>query len=95
VSTVAHVCRKKLKVRLNISVTFLYCLINLARGGGRERARRMGACPGTQPAIFTRVLALDERSGEGEGDTCTPTPSPQAAITIETSIPRAPAELST
>ncbi len=53
----------------------------------------MGACPGTQPAIFTRVLALDERSGEGEGDTGRPTPSPQAAITIETSITRAPAEL--
>jgi hypothetical protein len=49
----------------------------------------MEARPGTQPAIFTRVLALDEQSGEGEGDTNTPTPSPQAAITIETSITRA------
>jgi hypothetical protein len=51
-------------------------------GGARARAAD-GACPRTQPAIFTHVLAVDERSDEGEGDTGTPTPSPQAATTIE------------
>jgi hypothetical protein len=51
-------------------------------GGARARAAD-GACPRTQPAIFTRVLAVDERFDEGEGDTGTPTPSPQAAITID------------
>jgi hypothetical protein len=69
---------------------YFYLFVMIWRRGGRGRARQMGACPGTQPAIFTRVLAHDERSGEGEGDTSTPTPSPQAAITIETSIKRVP-----
>ncbi len=70
---------------------YFYLFVLMWRRGRRGRARRMGACPGIQPAMFTCVLAHDERSGEGEGDTNTPTPSPQAAITLETSITRAPA----
>jgi hypothetical protein len=86
VSTVAYVCRKKTKGSPQCFCPFFS---DMAWGGG-ERAQQMGACPGTRPAIFTRVFADDERSDEGEGDTSTPTPSPQAAITIETSITRVP-----
>jgi hypothetical protein len=52
-------------------------------GGGAQARAADGACPRAQPVIFTRVLAVIERSDEGEGDTSTPTPSPQAANTIE------------
>ncbi len=70
---------KKLKVRLNVVIL---CVKHVLGGGARTRAAD-GACPGAQPAIFTRVLVVDERSDEEEGDSSTPTPSPQAAITIE------------
>jgi hypothetical protein len=52
-------------------VIFLCFLTDLARGGGgRERAQRMWACPGTQPAVSARVLG-ERRAirlgGGGEG----------------------------
>jgi hypothetical protein len=67
---------------------YLFVLI-WRRGGARACASNRGVS-GDPASDFTSVLAHDERSGEGEGDTNTPTPSPQAAITIETSITRAP-----
>ncbi len=58
--------QKKLKVRLNVTV-ILY--VYLCYEGGARARPAYGACPRTQPAIFTRVLVADERSDEGEGDT--------------------------
>ncbi len=60
-----------------------YCMYIFVMGGGARARAAYEACPRTQPAIFTRVLVVDERSDEGEGDTGKLTPSPQAAITID------------
>ena len=58
--------QKKLKVRLNVTVILYVYLCH----GGEARARAAyGACPRTQPEIFTRVLVANARSDEGEGDT--------------------------
>ncbi len=84
VSTVAHVCRKKLKVRLNISVIFLCFLTDLVWGGGQERAAN-GGVSGDLPsgfcACFGRTTSDPSRGRVGGGRALTP--SLQAAITAE------------
>jgi hypothetical protein len=82
VSTVAHVCRKKLKKNPpNISVIFLYFLTVLARGGGGARVEWGRVRAPSQR--FLRAFWRSRAIRRGGGGHCTPTPSPQAAITIE------------
>ncbi len=84
-STVAHVCKEKLK---GPPAVLFY---KLGAGGAGTRTASWGAPEDpSQRSFNARFGRSTSDPMRGRGDKRTSTPYPQAAITIETSITRAP-----